>query len=164
MADVMSRFGSQETILQAITTELDRRRPRRADVLSDARAHVHLRAGADPGCARAAPPSTGCCAGRSTRRCGRPRRRRSSGRRGATATSSRRCAASSAIKLFNAQEDRRAHWLNLLVETINRQLTTQKLNLLFRTANTLLLGAADDPGRLARRAAGAGTGASRSAC
>ena len=31
------------------------------------------------------------------------------------------------IKLFNGQDGRRAHWLNLLVETINRQLTTQKL-------------------------------------
>jgi ATP-binding cassette, subfamily B, bacterial CvaB/MchF/RaxB len=45
------------------------------------------------------------------------------------------------IKLFNGQESRRAHWLNLLVETMNRQLTTQKLRLLFRTANTLLIGA-----------------------
>ncbi|TCZ63229.1 peptidase domain-containing ABC transporter [Roseicella aquatilis] len=44
------------------------------------------------------------------------------------------------IKLFNAQHDRRAHWLNLLVETINRQLVTQKLDLLFRTANSMLLG------------------------
>jgi ATP-binding cassette subfamily B protein RaxB len=44
------------------------------------------------------------------------------------------------IKLFNGQEDRRAHWLNLLVETTNRQLTTQKLRLLFRTANALLTG------------------------
>jgi ATP-binding cassette subfamily B protein RaxB len=45
------------------------------------------------------------------------------------------------IKLFNGQEGRRAHWLNLLVETVNRQLTTQKLQLLFRTANSLLTGA-----------------------
>ncbi len=44
------------------------------------------------------------------------------------------------IKLFNANEDRRAHWLNLLVETINRQLTTQKLQLLFSTVNSLLMG------------------------
>ncbi len=44
------------------------------------------------------------------------------------------------IKLFNAQEERRAHWLNLLVETVNRQLTTQKLSLLFRTSKTFLLG------------------------
>jgi ATP-binding cassette, subfamily B, bacterial CvaB/MchF/RaxB len=44
------------------------------------------------------------------------------------------------IKLFNAQSDRRAYWLNLLVETVNRQLITQRLELLFRTANALLLG------------------------
>jgi ATP-binding cassette subfamily B protein RaxB len=44
------------------------------------------------------------------------------------------------IKLFNAKEYRRAHWLNLLVETINAQLNTQKLQLLFKNANSLLLG------------------------
>src|SRR5205085_11594848 len=44
------------------------------------------------------------------------------------------------IKLFNGQDERRARWLNLLVETINRQLTAEKLKLLFRTANALLLG------------------------
>ncbi len=44
------------------------------------------------------------------------------------------------IKLFNAKEYRRAHWLNLLVETVNSQLNTQKLQLLFKTANSLLLG------------------------
>ena len=45
------------------------------------------------------------------------------------------------IKLFNSQDGRRAHWLNLLVETVNRQLTTQKLRLVFRIANSLLIGA-----------------------
>lgn len=44
------------------------------------------------------------------------------------------------IKLFNAQDGRRSHWLFLLVETMNRQLVMQKLRLLFRTANALLLG------------------------
>ena len=44
------------------------------------------------------------------------------------------------IKLFNAQVERRAHWLNLLVETINRQLSADKLRLLFKTASSLLLG------------------------
>jgi ATP-binding cassette subfamily B protein RaxB len=44
------------------------------------------------------------------------------------------------IKLFNAQTDRRVRWLNLLVETTNRQIATQRLNLLFRTANGFLLG------------------------
>ena len=44
------------------------------------------------------------------------------------------------IKLFNAQEDRRAHWLNLLVETVNREITREKLELLFRCSNRMLLG------------------------
>ncbi|MFC4171100.1 peptidase domain-containing ABC transporter [Microvirga sp. GCM10011540] len=44
------------------------------------------------------------------------------------------------IKLFNGQEDRRAHWLNLLVETTNRNLTAEKLRFLFRTGNMLLMG------------------------
>ena len=43
------------------------------------------------------------------------------------------------IKLVNGQEDRRARWLNLMVETINRQLSADKLRLLFRVANTLLM-------------------------
>jgi ATP-binding cassette subfamily B protein RaxB len=45
------------------------------------------------------------------------------------------------IKLFNGQEGRRAHWLNLLVESVNRQLTTQNLRLVFKVINTLLVGA-----------------------
>jgi ATP-binding cassette subfamily B protein RaxB len=44
------------------------------------------------------------------------------------------------IKLFNAQDSRRAHWLNLLVQTVNRQITAQKLSLAFRASNTLLVG------------------------
>lgn len=44
------------------------------------------------------------------------------------------------IKLFNAQNGRRTRFSNLLVETVNRQLTTQKLKLLIRTINKLLLG------------------------
>ncbi len=44
------------------------------------------------------------------------------------------------IKLMVGQETRRTHWLNLLVETINRQLATQKLGLIFRTANGALQG------------------------
>lgn len=44
------------------------------------------------------------------------------------------------IKLFNAHEGRRARWLNLLVETVNRQIRTQNLQLLFTTANSLVIG------------------------
>lgn len=45
------------------------------------------------------------------------------------------------IKLFNAQDDRRRGWMNLLVETFNRTMTTQKLAVLFSTANAALTGA-----------------------
>lgn len=44
------------------------------------------------------------------------------------------------IKLFNAYNDRRARWMNLLVQTLNRQIAMQKLDLLFKTANSVLLG------------------------
>jgi ATP-binding cassette subfamily B protein RaxB len=44
------------------------------------------------------------------------------------------------VKLFNAQSERRSQWANLLVETINRQLTAQKLRLLFKTVNSILVG------------------------
>ncbi len=44
------------------------------------------------------------------------------------------------IKLMVGQDTRRAQWLNLLVETINRDVTTQKLRLLFRVCNGLLGG------------------------
>jgi ATP-binding cassette subfamily B protein RaxB len=44
------------------------------------------------------------------------------------------------IKLFNAQDARRSQWLNLLVQAVNRQITTQKLGLLFRSSNALLIG------------------------
>jgi ATP-binding cassette, subfamily B, bacterial CvaB/MchF/RaxB len=45
------------------------------------------------------------------------------------------------IKLMNGENARRVGWLNLLVETINRQLTTQKLQLVFRASRSLLFGA-----------------------
>ncbi len=44
------------------------------------------------------------------------------------------------IKLFGRQEIRRSRWLNLVVDTMNRDLSTQKLGLVFRSANGLLFG------------------------
>jgi ATP-binding cassette subfamily B protein RaxB len=44
------------------------------------------------------------------------------------------------VKLFNAERERRAQWLSLLVETVNRQITTQRIGLMFEAANTLILG------------------------
>jgi ATP-binding cassette, subfamily B, bacterial CvaB/MchF/RaxB len=48
--------------------------------------------------------------------------------------------AAKTIKLLGGQDHRRAQWLNLVVEKINRDLTAQKLRLLFRISNMLLLG------------------------
>jgi ATP-binding cassette, subfamily B, bacterial CvaB/MchF/RaxB len=44
------------------------------------------------------------------------------------------------IKLFNRQSERRASWLNLLVEQINAGLHVQKLQLLYQQVNGLLFG------------------------
>jgi ATP-binding cassette, subfamily B, bacterial CvaB/MchF/RaxB len=44
------------------------------------------------------------------------------------------------IKLFNGQESRRVRWLNLLVQSVNQQLTTQNLRLLFKVSNMLIVG------------------------
>jgi ATP-binding cassette, subfamily B, bacterial CvaB/MchF/RaxB len=44
------------------------------------------------------------------------------------------------IKLFNAEDERGRGWLNLLVESMNRQLTTQKLQIVFTTANLFVSG------------------------
>ena len=45
-----------------------------------------------------------------------------------------------AVKLFNSETDRRLQWLNLQVETINRQIQTDKIKILFRSTNRFLLG------------------------
>ena len=44
------------------------------------------------------------------------------------------------IKLFGRQEERRARWLNLVVDAVNQDLVTQKLGLGFRSANGLVFG------------------------
>lgn len=44
------------------------------------------------------------------------------------------------IKLFGRQEERRSRWLNLVVDTTNQDLATQKLGLGFRSANALVFG------------------------
>jgi ATP-binding cassette, subfamily B, bacterial CvaB/MchF/RaxB len=45
-----------------------------------------------------------------------------------------------AIKLFQRQDERRASWLTLLVDQINADIRTQKLQLLYRFLNGLLFG------------------------
>jgi ATP-binding cassette subfamily B protein RaxB len=44
------------------------------------------------------------------------------------------------IKLFGRQEERRSRWLNLVVDAMNQDLVTQRLSLGFRSVNTLVFG------------------------
>jgi len=140
VADVMSRFGSQETILQAITTELVVgvldglmcaltlalmfvfAPTLTIVVLCGALLYVGLR------CALYAP----------LKQASSEEIVWAARRDGHFLESMRGIGA---IKLFNGYEDRRSHWLHLLVGTVNRQLARQKLELLFRTSNLFLLGA-----------------------
>jgi ATP-binding cassette, subfamily B, bacterial CvaB/MchF/RaxB len=140
MADVMSRFGSQETILQAITTELV------IAMLDGLMCCVTLTLMFVFSPALTVVVTIGALL-YGVLRWGfyTPLRQASmetiiwTARRDSHFLESLR--GIKTIKLFNAHQDRRAHWLNLLVETVNRQLLTQKLDLLFRTANSLVLGA-----------------------
>ena len=139
LGDVMSRFGSQETILQAITTDVVEAvldglfasitlalmfafAPRLAMVvLAGALIYGLLRWASYTPLRQASAEAIAWGARRDTHFLETLRGIKT-------------------IKLFNAQDHRRGHWLNLLVETMNRQLTTQKLQLLFRTANSVLVG------------------------
>lgn len=47
-----------------------------------------------------------------------------------------------AIKLFGGELDRRGRWLNAMVDTVNRGVRTQKLNLWFGNANMMVAGVA----------------------
>jgi ATP-binding cassette subfamily B protein RaxB len=140
LGDVMSRFGSQETILQAITTDLVEAvldgflaiitlglmfvfaPGLSAVVLVCALLYGLLRWASYSPLRRASAETITWAARRDTHFLETLRGIKT-------------------IKLFNAQEERRVHWLNLLVETVNRQITTQRLQLLFRTTNSALIGA-----------------------
>ncbi|HEX9173676.1 MAG TPA: cysteine peptidase family C39 domain-containing protein, partial [Telluria sp.] len=139
LGDVMSRFGSQETILQAITTDMVEilldglmsaitfavmllyAPALAALVLAGAVLYALVRVAAYAPLRQAALEAIVWGAKRDTHFLETLRGMKT-------------------IKLFNAQAQRQAHWLNLLVQTVNRQLSTQKLNLMFRSANTLLIG------------------------
>ncbi len=139
LGDVMSRFGSQETILQAITTEL-------VEAILDG-----LLAGLTLAIMFAFAPALAALVLSGAALYGMLRWASYTPLRQASAEAIVWAARRDShfletlrgirtIKLFNGQEDRRIRWLNLAVETINSQLTTDKLRLLFRTANRLLLG------------------------
>ena len=139
IGDVMSRFGSQETILQAITSELVEA------ILDGTMASITLLImfifAPDLACV----VLFGALVYAALRWASyRPLRHATSeaivwgARRDSHFLETLR--GMRTIKLFNGQNERKVHWLNLLVETINRQLTADKLRLLFKTASQLLFG------------------------
>lgn len=139
LGDVMSRFGSQETILQAITSDLVE------VVLDGLMATITLAVMFILAPDLAAIVLFGALLYALLRWVSyRPLRQASAeaivwaARRDSHFLETMRGIRT--VKLFNGLEERRVHWLNLLVETVNRQLTTDKLRLLFRTSNMLLLG------------------------
>ena len=139
LGDVMSRFGSQETILQAITTDLVEA------MLDGLLASITLFVMFVFAPSLATIVLAGALLYAVLRWASYARLRQASAE--AIIWGARRDShfletlrGIKTIKLFNGQEGRRSHWLNLLVETVNRQLTTQKLQLMVRTANSLLLG------------------------
>ncbi|WP_229452193.1 peptidase domain-containing ABC transporter [Massilia niastensis] len=139
LGDVLSRFGSQDTILQALTTELVEiildglmslvtlavmfvYAPGLAMlVLAGALLYAVLRAASYASLRNASAEAIVWGARRDSHLLETLRGMKT-------------------IKLFNAQAARQAHWLGLLVQTVNRQVTTQKLGLLFRTVNSALIG------------------------
>jgi len=139
LGDVMSRFGSQEVILQAITAELVEA------VLDGLMASLTLVIMIIFAPELALVVAVGAALyGLLRWACYTPLRQASAeaiiwaARRDSHFLETLRGIRT--VKLFNAEGERRAYWINLLVETVNRQLTTEKLRLLFRTAKMLLLG------------------------
>jgi ATP-binding cassette subfamily B protein RaxB len=139
LGDIMSRFGSQETILQAITTDM-------VEILLDGlMSIVTLTVMFIYAPILAVIVLGGACLYFALR-CALywPLRQASmeaivwAAKRDSHFLETMR--GMKTIKLFNAQDSRRAHWLNLLVQTINRQITAQKLSLAFRASNSVLVG------------------------
>jgi ATP-binding cassette subfamily B protein RaxB len=139
LGDVMSRFGSQETILQAITTDL-------VEILLDGlMSAITLAVMLFYAPALAALVLSGALLYAALRAVSYASLRNASAE--AIVWGARRDShfletlrGMKTIKLFNAQGSRQAHWLNLLVQTVNRQVATQKLSLMFRTVNSMLIG------------------------
>jgi len=141
LGDVMSRFGAQETILQALTTDL-------VEILLDGlMSAVTLAA-----MLCYAPGLAGLVLGAGLVYA-LVRALSYSALRNAQAEAivwgARRdthfletLRGMKTIKLFNAQAARQAHWVNLLVQTVNRQMVTQRLGVTFRAVNAGVIGTA----------------------
>ena len=139
LGDVVSRFGSQENILQAITTDVVE------SLLDGLLASVTLAIMFVFAPAMAAVVVAGALLYAIVRWASYTPLRHASAE--AIVWGARRDShlletlrGIKTIKLFNGQDARRARWLNLLIETVNRQLTAQKLRLVFRIVNSLLVG------------------------
>ncbi|QGZ40382.1 ATP-binding cassette subfamily B protein RaxB [Pseudoduganella flava] len=139
LGDVMSRFGSQETILQALTTDL-------VEILLDGIMSVItlvvmlLYAPALAGLVLAGALAYACVriASYSALRNAQAEAIVWGAQRDSHFLETLR--GMKTIKLFNAHQERHAHWLNLLVQTVNRQITAQRLGLMFRTVNASVIG------------------------
>lgn len=138
LGDVMSRFGSQETILDTITTEA-------VEAVLDG-----LLAGVTLVVMVLFAPSLACVVVAGAllyvalqRAAFGPLRRLSTetivweARRDSHFLETLR--GIKTIKLFNAEEERRGRWLNLLVQALNRQLSAERLSLVLRAASALLV-------------------------
>ena len=139
MGDIMSRFGSQDTILQAISTDVVE------TILDGLLAGITLTVMFVFAPGIAAVVLGGALVYAAVRWISFEPLRQASGE--AIVWAARRDShfletlrGIKTIKLFNGQEGRRSHWLNLLVETTNRQLTTQKMSVMFRIANSVIIG------------------------
>ncbi|MGI9417831.1 MAG: peptidase domain-containing ABC transporter [Geminicoccaceae bacterium] len=139
LGDVMSRFGSQETILEAITTEL-------VEAILDGLMTVltltilFIYAPSLAVLVIAAAALYGLIRWASFR----PLREAEAeaisweARRDSHFLESLRGVKT--VKMFNAQQARRSQWLRFLVEALNRELAADRLALVVRIANLLILG------------------------
>jgi len=139
LGDVMSRFGAQETILQALTTDL-------VEILLDGlMSAVTLGAMLCYAPGLAALVLAGGIVYALVRALSYSTLRNAQAE--AIVWGARRdthfletLRGMKTVKLFNAQAARQAHWVNLLVQTVNRQVATQRLGLTFRSVNAALIG------------------------
>ena len=107
-------------------------------------------------------PSMRCCAGPSSGRCATRPKRRWCTRREQSSHFLESLRGVQSIKLFNRQADRQARFMNLVVDTMNADIATRKLELLFCGAAPAAVRARARGRGLGRRAAGDGSAAARS--
>ena len=138
--DVMSRFGAVQQIQQTLTTSfIEAVLDGLLVVVTLAMMFVYS-AHADRHRAGLRGASTRCCAGPSSGRCATPPKRRSCTTPSAPRHFLESLRGVQAIKLFNRQEDRQARFMNLVVDAMNANIATRKLELLFGVLHKLVFG------------------------